>query len=64
MLPLKPGEAAFDAAICQMALFDIAASNLLALRYLLKPGAPLPSIMHPRFNSAPRNASGERRPRR
>ncbi len=44
----------FDAAICQMALFDMAEIDplLQALTKLLKPGAPfLFSLMHPCFNN-------------
>lgn len=51
---LSLGEASFDAAICQMALFDIADIEPLmaALPRLLKPGAAFVfSIMHPCFNS-------------
>ncbi len=51
---LSLGETRFDAAICQMALFDIADIGPLmaALPRLLRPGAPfLFSIMHPCFNS-------------
>lgn len=51
---LALGEGAFDAAICQMALFDMAEiSPLLAtLPRLLKPDAPFVfSLMHPCFNS-------------
>ena len=51
---LSLGEASFDAAICQMALFDIADIEPLmaALPRLMRPGAPFVfSIMHPCFNS-------------
>ncbi len=52
---LTLGERTFDAAICQMALFDIAELRPLvrALARLLKPGGPfLFSVTHPCFNNA------------
>jgi SAM-dependent methyltransferase len=48
------GEGTFDAAICQMALFDIADIDPLmrALAHLLRPGGRFVfSLMHPCFNS-------------
>jgi SAM-dependent methyltransferase len=51
---LTLGERAFDAAICQMALFDIADIRplLRALSRLLKPGGRfIFSVMHPCFNN-------------
>lgn len=48
------GEAAFDAAICMMALFDMAevVPLMRALRRLLRPGGQFVfSIMHPCFNN-------------
>jgi len=52
---LALGEQAFDAALCNMALFDMAEIHPLfrALARLLKPAAPFVfSIVHPSFNSA------------
>ena len=52
---LNLGERSFDAASCQMALFDMPeiAPLLRALAKLLKPGAPfVASITHPVFNQA------------
>ena len=51
---LDLGRQRYDAAICQMALFDMADIDplLRALTELLKPGAPfLFSLMHPCFNN-------------
>ena len=48
------GRQRYDAAVCQMALFDMADIDplLRALTELLKPGAPfLFSLMHPCFNN-------------
>ena len=52
---LALGERAFDAAICQMALFDIADIDPLmrAVARLLKPGGRFVfSVVHPCFNTA------------
>ena len=51
-IPERP----FDAAVCNMALMDIAALDPLfaALPALLKPGAPFAfSVLHPAFNQGP-----------
>lgn len=52
---LALGAGSFDAALCNMALFDTAEIRPLfrALSHLLKPGAPFVfSIVHPSFNSS------------
>lgn len=63
---LALGEQSFDAAVCNMALMDMAAIDplFMALTRLLKPGRPFVfSVMHPCFNTVHTNLIAEEQDR-